>query len=137
MKYKRILVLLLIGLFLVGSLQAEYIPFKVKLNALERFIIGVLLPKEASFAQWKIYNDLKNQLSFTDEESIALELQPAENGGVKGKWFAIPEKEITFGEIAEKYIMETLKDLDSKGKLLSEHIPLYEKFVLRGKDASL
>jgi hypothetical protein len=121
-------------LILATLLMAEYVPFKVKLNMLERLTVISLLPKETNFANWKIINDLKNQLSPTEKELTILNPQTAENGGLTGNWDAVPEKEITFGEVTEKMVVDALKELDENGKLLAEHLSLYEKFIVRGNE---
>src|SRR4030042_5537247 len=120
MKAKRILTVILV--LLAVSVKAEYVPLKVKLNVLERLVVASLLPKEASFANWKILNDLRNELYPTDQELKAVDMKPADNGGVMANWDAVPEKEITFGEAAEKIIIDALKKLDADEKLLPEHI---------------
>lgn len=121
-------------ILLISALSlAEYIPFKVKLNALERIIVLSLLPKETNYANWKIINDLKNQLAFSEKELSKLELREDENGNAVANWPAVEEKEITFGEITEKIVMDALKKLDSEKRLLQEHLSVYEKFVVRGK----
>jgi len=121
-------------LVLTVSVYAEYVAFKVKLDVKERIVIGMLLPKEASFAKWKIFNDLRNVLSPTEEEARQINLKDLPTGGVTANWDAVPEKEIVFGEVAEKFIVDALKKLDEQEKLLPEHISLYEKFVIRKKE---
>ena len=122
---------LILCLLLAVSANAQYAPLKVKLNVLERFVVETLLPKEASFADWKILGDLREQLALTEEERAKVDLKPTPDGGMTGKWDAVPEKEITFGEITERMIKDALRELDRQGKLLAEHISVYEKFVLR------
>ena len=134
---KRITVITLaviMFLVLTVSVYAEYVAFKVKLDVKERIVIGMLLPKEASFAKWKIFNDLRNVLSPTEEEARQINLKDLPTGGVTANWDAVPEKEIVFGEVAEKFIVDALKKLDEQEKLLPEHISLYEKFVIRKKE---
>jgi len=126
---KIVLAVVLALCVLVSVVNAEYVPKTVELNGLERLIAGMLLPKESSFANYKILNDLKNELAFTEEEQKLVDIQPA-NGGVTGKWDLI-KKEITFGETSEKWVVDALKDLDRKEKLLPEHISLYEKFIVK------
>lgn len=126
---KRMVSVLLITLFVV-SVQAQAVPKVVKLNVLERFVIGTFLPKEMNFASWKIITDLKSELAPTEAEMQKLNMQPNPDGeGVFANWDAVPEKEITFGEIAEKVVVDALKKLDSDGKLLEEHLTVYEKFI--------
>ena len=129
---KSILIIGLVFIMLFTLAKAEYVPFKVKLNVFERIVILSLLPTETNYTNWKIINDIKNELSLTEQEVVACEIQVLEDGsGMTGKWDAVPEKEITFGEVTEKIVVDALKKLDAEGKLLVEHISLYEKFVVR------
>ena len=124
---------LMILAFLLSTVAiAEYVPFKVKLNALERLVVGELLPKQTSFANWKVINDLKMQIAPTEEELALLDPKPSPDGtGIVANWEAVPEKEITFGEVTEKMVIDALEKLDSEGKLMPEHLTLYEKFIMR------
>ena len=54
-----------------------------------------------------------------------------EGEGVIANWGDVPEKEIVFGEVAEKMIVDALKALDSQDKLLEEHLTVYQKFVVK------
>ena len=124
------LIAVVIGIMLFTSLaMAEYVPLKVSLNSLERMVLVSLLPKEANFANWKIINDLRIELSPTEEELAILDMKAAPEGGINANWGAVPVKEITFGEAAEKIIADALKDLDSQEKLAPEHVSLYKIFV--------
>ena len=120
-------------LVLTVSVYAEYVAFKVKLNVKERLVVGMLLPKETSFVKWKIFNDLRNDLSLTEEEIKTIDMKDVPTGGVNANWDAVPEKEVVFGEIAEKAVIDALKKLDAQEKLLPEHISLYKKFVIRSE----
>jgi len=133
MKHLKMLGVLVAVLMLVSVANAEYVPFKVKLNSLERLMVASLLPKESSFADYKILNDLRIELAYTEEEKAAINMKPAENGGVMAQWSAVKEKEITFGATTEKIVIDALVKLDQQEKLLPEHISLYKKFVVREK----
>lgn len=127
-RIKSIAVVLLI--LLAGTVYAEYIPSKISLSMIERFTILSLLPEKASFADWKIINDLRNELAPNEAERKALDLKPTPDGGVTGNWDAVPDKEIGFGEVAISFVAEALKKLDGENNLSQEHISLYEKFVV-------
>jgi len=127
---RKVITGVIIALCLTVLAHAEYRPKKVELNALERVVVGMLLPKETSFANWKILNDLKNKLSLTEEEVKAINMKEAAKGQIIAKWGAVPIKEVTFGEVSEKWVVSALKDLDAKEKLLNEHISVYEKFII-------
>ena len=130
MKTRKMTALIL--LIAVSMVLAEYVPFTVKLNVLERLVIGSLLPKETNFTVWKIVNDLKNEIAPTEAEMKAINIRPNPDGeGIIAEWDAVSEKEIVFGEVAEKLIVDALVKLDKENKLLPEHITLYQKFVIR------
>jgi len=127
------MVIVVLCLALAGVAIAEYVPFKVKLNMMERMVISSFLPKEASFVNWKIFNDLRNELAPTEAEAKILDMKQNAEGGILANWSAVPEKEVTFGEVTEKIIIDTLRKLDSESKLSQEHISIYKKFILREK----
>ena len=132
MKNKTTALSILLIALMAFSLSAEYVPFKVSLTVLERLVIGTLLPKETNFTTWKIVNDLKNDIALTESELKILNMKPNPEGeGVIANWGDVPEKEIVFGEVAEKMIIDALKALDSQDKLLEEHLTVYQKFVNR------
>ena len=132
MKNKTTALSILLIALMAFSLSAEYVPFKVSLTVLERLVIGTLLPKETNFTTWKIVNDLKNDIALTEAELKTLNMKPNPEGeGIIANWGDVPEKEIVFGEVAEKMIVDALKALDSQNKLLEEHLTVYQKFVNR------
>ena len=132
MKNKTTALSILLIALMAFSLSAEYVPFKVSLTVLERLVIGTLLPKETNFTTWKIVNDLKNDIALTESELKTLNMKPNPEGeGIIANWGDVPEKEIVFGEVAEKMIIDALKKLDSENKLLEEHLTVYQKFVNR------
>ena len=127
------LCLVVVLCFLASVAFAEYVPKVVELNYLERLMVLQLLPKEASYIEWKILNDIKLQLSPTEEEIKAVDMKPADNGGVIANWDAVI-KEITFGEVSEKWVVDALNNLDRQKKLIPEQLSLYEKFIVTKKE---
>ena len=121
---------LMFALLFGGFCFAEYVPCKVSLNLFERIIVLGLLPEEGNFITLKIVNELKMELSVTEEEYKKAGLYAMESGGIQAKdWFAVPEKEITFGEVSEGIIVNALKKLDKEMKLRNEHMTVYAKFI--------
>ena len=120
----------IIALLFSGLCFAEYVPCKVSLNLFERMVVLALLPVEGNFATLKIVNELKMELAPTEEEFKKAELSVLESGGIQAKdWLAVPEKELTLGEIAEGIIVKALKKLDKEMKLRAEHMTVYAKFI--------
>jgi len=127
---RMIIIFMMCIVFLTGSAIAQE-PVRLKLNMLWRFEYLALLPEKASAINWNIINDLKVQLAPNDEELKLLDLKPAEAGGVIGNWEAVAEKEIVFGETAEKLIVDKLKELDQRGELSINQNSMYKIFVLK------
>jgi hypothetical protein len=102
----------------------------MKLTVSERFALLGILPHEGDFITLKIIRQLREDLSFDEDEAKGLQLQ-MENDKAYWDVSAEPEggKEIEIGEIASTLISETLKKLDKEKKLTEHHISLYEKFV--------
>ena len=103
----------------------------MKLNIGERIRVEKLLPKEANFSTWKIIRDLENELSFSEKETKSCNIRDVMiMGELFTKWDDETfEKEVKFGEITTKMVVDKLKKLEEGGKLTKNDIPLYEKFV--------
>ena len=129
---KKIFLSVLI-LILLATVATAQEPLRLKLNMLWRFEYLSLLPEKASAVNWKIINELKMQLAPNDDELKLLDLKPTPEGGITGNWEAVQEKEIVFGETAERLIVDKLKELDQKGQLSQNQNLMYEKFVLQKK----
>lgn len=126
---RKSVVAVLVALCLVASVFAEYVPFKVQLNLFERLTVLSLLPREGSFITLKIVGDLQNELAPTEEEIKLSEMKENENGSVQANWSAVPEKEFTLGETAQKIITDALKKLNKEEKLQMQYLSIYTKFI--------
>jgi len=98
------------------------------LNTLERLMLLGVLPKEGDFTTLKIVRELRESLSFNEEEYKRLEFETLEVGVRWNPKGDIP-REIKIGEKATDLIVEALKKLNKDKKLTEEHFSLYEKFV--------
>lgn len=120
------------------------------LTVFERLILLNVLPKEGDFTTLKIVRQLREDLSWTEEEHAALQFHtkcrdcghrmeltdqacPECGGGQDGQihWItkAAQDAEIPIGEKATDIIVATLKALDEQKSLRDEHFTLYERFV--------
>jgi len=105
----------------------------MKLNTFERLILLAILPREGNFITLKIIRQLREALSFTEEEVKVLKfVQDAEKQMTTWNLDADKPKEINMGEKATDLIVEALKKLDKGMKLTDQHFELYEKFVEQG-----
>ena len=100
----------------------------MKLNVLQRLMLLNVLPKEGNFVTLKIVRDLKNELSFSEEEHKKYKFVES-NGRVNWNPAAEQFKEVHIGEKATDIIVEALKKLDKEKKLREGHLTVYEKFV--------
>lgn len=100
----------------------------MQLGVFERMILLNILPKEGDFTTLKIIRNLREDLSFSEEEHKVLQF---ENNGKSVKWKKAGdvERDIPIGEKATDIIVGVLKKLNADKKLTDEHFSLYEKFV--------
>ena len=103
----------------------------MKLNVLERVILGQILPAETNFVQYKIINGLKLQISFSEKETkkfgIVQDFDKTGQGQVT--WKENEETDFTFGLTAIQIIRDVLKKLDTEEKITANIGTLYEKFM--------
>ena len=100
----------------------------MELLAGERLVLISVLPQEGNFTTLKIVRELREELSFTEEEHKVYEFKQEGNIVLWNKAKDTP-KEVKIGEKANDIIKEALKKLNEEKKLRDEHIGLYEKFV--------
>jgi hypothetical protein len=108
----------------------------MKLTIGERFILGELLPKEASFKSMKILRKLRESLSFSEEELTTYKITTEElpTGNSVLRWdTGVEDAEIVLGEHATTLVKEALAKLDAAGKISDREYSLYEKFMDTGE----
>jgi hypothetical protein len=101
----------------------------MKFSVLERIVLQGLLPAQGNYLTFKIIQDLKRELSFSEAEMKDYEISQT---GEQIIWNKVAEqpKEIDIGEQAQKIIVESLKKLDEEYKIDVNTASLYEKFML-------
>ena len=107
----------------------------MKLNTLERLVLLNILPREGTITTIKIVRELREALSFSEEEHAALKFEKLEDGGMQWVVEADKDKELTIGPRAHTLVAETLERMDKEAKLVEDHLSLCEKFVLNGKES--
>jgi hypothetical protein len=115
----------------------------MRLTVFERLTLLNILPQEGNFTTLKILREMREGLSFSEEEHKVLQFKgPGEqlqNGEVvqpgKVVWNTSGDvlKDVALGEKATEIVTERLKTLDQQSKLTDAHFSLYEKFML-GKE---
>ena len=100
----------------------------MELLAGERLVLLSVLPKEGNFTTIKVVRELREGLSFNEEEHKVYAFKQEGDFVIWNKEKDTP-KEVKIGEKANDIIKEALKKLNEEKKLRDEHIGLYEKFV--------
>ena len=100
----------------------------MKLSVMERLVMLNTLPAEGNFATLKLVRQLREELSFDEEEHKQLNFI---QDGEQVHWDESISlvKDCVIGEKMTDLVVEELKKLDMEGKLKDEHFLLYEKFV--------
>jgi hypothetical protein len=94
-------------------------------------LLGVL-PEQGNFLTLKIVRQLREALSFSEEEIKALKIEQ-KDGRVEWQDDGAEEKDVPVGEKAMDLIVEALKKKDDAKELTDQHFSLYEKFVVNAK----
>lgn len=113
----------------------------MRLSVRERFVLGEALPPQGDFATLKIHRQLREKLSFTEEENATLKLKttPTPDGSrMVHVWD--PAGDALIGEVDIEFtpgelgiIVQTLHGLNNRKALTEQHLSLYEKFI-EGQD---
>ncbi len=104
----------------------------MKLNVRERYTLLQSLPATGTLTTIKIVRELREELSFSEEEIEKYEITetPLDNGQVRTSWNNQGEpKDVEIGEKAMDVIVESLKRLDKQELLTQDHLALCEKFL--------
>jgi xanthine dehydrogenase molybdopterin-binding subunit B len=106
----------------------------MKLSIRERIVLLGCLPPQGDYVTLKIIQDLANALGFSEHEIKKFKLYTKEEDQTI-HWDEKAEelKEVTIGEKAMDVIVNSLKELNKKGKLTTGHLEVYEKFVEKEK----
>jgi len=99
----------------------------MKLSVNDRIILLGIIPLQGDFTTLKIIRDMRDELSFTEEDHKKLKFRQEET---MVYWEdGLEEKEINFGEKATDIIKDAFWKLDSQKELRIEHMELYEQFT--------
>lgn len=104
----------------------------MELKVFDRLMLLNILPTEGNFLTLKIVTQLRQDLSFTEEELKRFEIVQ-DGGSVTWNRIADEPKEVAIGEKATDIIVEALKKLNDTKKLTMQHYKLYERFIEGGK----
>ena len=100
---------------------------KVKLNVGDRMMTLSILPKEGNIITIRLIRELISKLGLRDTELEQFEVKQTPEGlmfNEKGR----EQIEFEMSEVETELIRGSLKELDSKNKLIPDMIPIWEKF---------
>ena len=99
----------------------------MKLDVGERIRLLGILPEKGNLLTLKIVRELRDDLSFSEKEHKDFKIVAKED---RITWDdKAKEKEVRFGEQANKIIVDKLKDMDEKEELTLPDLNLWEKFM--------
>lgn len=98
------------------------------LSVLERLVLLNVLPREGTVTTVRIVRELREALSFSEEEHERLKFRKAD-GGTQWDDEAERDEEISIGPRAHTLIAETLEKMNSEEKLTEDYLGAWEKFV--------
>ena len=99
----------------------------MKLSVNDRLILLGIIPMQGDFTTLKIIRNMREELSFSEEEHKKLQFRQEETMMYWEE--GLEDKEINFGQKATDIIIDAFKKLNEQKKLRIEHMELYEKFV--------
>jgi len=105
----------------------------MKLGIADRIVLLNLLPAEGNIITLRVVNELRSELSFSEEElkeaKIVTEAGPEGQGRTNWDGSANVEKDVKIGDTAKGIIVAALKKLNDEEKLTAQFVPMYEAFV--------
>ena len=105
---------------------------KVSLSSVNRLSILGLLGDKGNITMIKSLRELREDLSFTDDENVLLNFRQLPNGRTTFNDKLVPPKEFIFEGVREIILDEVktkLREMESKGELLLDHLSLYEVLI--------
>lgn len=94
----------------------------------ERLTLLDILPQEGDYTTLKIIRELRETLSFNEEEHKAYNFRQ-EDSKILWENDKGETRDISIGEKATDIITDAFKKLNKNKKLRNEHLKLYEQFV--------
>ncbi len=101
----------------------------MQLTTIDRLVLLNILPREGSVTTVKIVRELREELSFSEEEHAALKFVKLDDGGMQWVAEAETEKGVSIGPRAHALIAETLERLDKEKKVTEEYLGVWDKFM--------
>jgi hypothetical protein len=101
----------------------------MKLSVANRLALLSILPREGNITTIRIVSELKDELSFSEEEHAALKLRQDGDGIGWDHTVKDPMKDIPIGEKATDTIVESLKRASDRNQLMEAHLGVWDMFI--------
>ncbi len=102
-----------------------------KLSIGDRIILLQILPVESDYLTYKVINELRMNLSFSEQEIKDYQIKSEKHeGGLTTTWKDGLIKEITIGEASKSVLKEAFVNIEKAKKLNAQNVHLYEMFVI-------
>ncbi len=98
------------------------------LNVHERLLVLGVLPNEGNYVNLKILDELRMNLSYSEEETAEWGITVDEEENIV-HWKENGEADIPIGEKATGIIVDQLRKLDKQDRLTPLLMSIYEKFI--------
>lgn len=103
----------------------------MEITVKDRLALLDILPKEGNIITLKVMRELRESLSFSEEEIKQYDLRVTDKGMVSVRTdMLLSVKDIQMGDKAKEIIQDTLKKLNSQNRLKEDHINLWDKFEM-------
>lgn len=100
----------------------------LELTVLDRIALLSLLPEKGDYMTLKIVRELREELSFTEDEHERLQFETREDGGLVWQDVGIV-KEFCPGKKAREVIVDALRRADREKRLTPDHMHVYEMWM--------
>ena len=100
----------------------------MKLSVSERIVLLNILPKEGDITTLRIVRELRDALSFSEEEHGALQFKELEGGGTEWNPDGVSDRPVEIGPRAFTLISEALEKLNKNQKLVEDYVSVWDKF---------
>ena len=105
---------------------------KHELSVKDRLVLLNILPEQSSLATLRIVRELREGLSFSEEEHAASNMRNLDDGRLMWEEGKVPDKELDIGPKAASVIRDALEKLDQADELTMDHLDLCDEFEYTG-----
>lgn len=107
---------------------------RMELTIAERFVLLNMLPQQGDITTVKIVRQLREALSFSEQEHVDYEIhtEPDGNGRAIFRWNPSKSgavKDVEIVGVGRKLVVEALQRMEQEKSLTESHVTLWDKFM--------